>query len=79
MRYHLHDRGHNGLGSNFQSAALERKNSGRERPTRQAGRYGMRMLLALGMLGVTSSPADAQALYGAVTGNVSDASGARHV
>jgi len=76
MRHQFHDGGHNGLGSNFQSSAIERKNSARERPTRQAGRYGMQMLLALGMLGVMSSPAGAQTLYGAVTGNVSDASGA---
>jgi hypothetical protein len=76
MRYQLHDRGHNCLGSNSQSAAFERENGRRERPTRQAGRYGMQMLLVLAMLGVTSSPAAAQALYGAVTGNVSDASGA---
>jgi hypothetical protein len=73
MRHQLHDRGHKGRGSNFQSSAIERKNSARERPTRQAGRYGMQMLLDLGILGVMSSPAGAQALYGAVTGNVSDA------
>ena len=60
MRYQLHDRGHNCLGSNSQSAAFERENSGRERPTRQAGRYGMQMLFVLAMLGVTSSPAAAQ-------------------
>src|SRR5947199_7554137 len=76
MRHQFRHRGHNGLGSTVQSGAPVRNKIRQYRLVRHAGRHALLMLVVVGSLSLTSRHLAAQALYGAVTGNVSDASGA---